>query len=63
MNYYSVYDNRSESIVAFGNARECSEYLNIKVGSFYYAISRQKRRKKEGRYTIIVEKIREFVFK
>ena len=56
MNYYSVYDSKDESILAFGSARECSKKLGIKVESFYYAISRQ-RKKGKRKYTIVSERM------
>ncbi len=56
MNYYTVYDNKTEEIVVSGNAIKCAAFLKIKIESFYYAISRQKRNKRGGRYTIVVEK-------
>lgn len=57
MNYYTVYDNASDTIVVCGNAVKCSKYLGIKPSSFYYAISRQKKQDSKHRYTIVVEKI------
>ena len=56
MNYYTVYDNKTEEMVVSGNAIKCAAFLKIKIESFYYAISRQKRNKRGGRYTIVVEK-------
>lgn len=55
MNYYTVYDNKTENVIVFGDAKQCAQYLGIQVSSFYYAISRQKRRKIEGQYTIVIE--------
>lgn len=56
MNYYTVYDNKTEEVMVSGNAIKCAAFLKIKPESFYYAISRQKRNKKSGRYTIVVDK-------
>ena len=58
MNYYTVYDNKSESIEVSGNAKKCADHLGIKVESFYYMISRQRtKRTANPRYTIVIEKM------
>ena len=55
--YYSVYDSKTETMIAFGTSKECAEKLGIKVESFYYAISRQNRGVGKRKYSIIGEKL------
>lgn len=54
--YYTVYDNKTDAVVAFGSAQECADKLGMKKESFYYAWSRQKTgRVKGGKYHITAE--------
>ena len=56
LKYYTVYDRKTEQVVAFGSAQECADRLGIKIGSFYYAWSRQKTgRVKAGKYFITAD--------
>lgn len=56
LKYYTVYDNKTDEIVASGSAQECADALGIKKSSFYYAWSRQKTgRVIKGKYHILVE--------
>ena len=41
MNYYTVYENKTEEVVCYGNSRQVADFLGIKVDSLYYAITRQ----------------------
>lgn len=54
-NYYTVYDPKDETVIAFGSALTCAEALNIKPETFYYYISRQKRDPAARRYYYIVK--------
>ena len=58
MKYYTVYDNKTEQVIAYGTAQECADTLGIKKSSFQYAYSRQKTgRVTKGRHHIVVEKV------
>lgn len=57
MSYYTVYDNNTDSIIIAGTAEKCTNYLGIKISSFFYSVSRQKRVHSKHKYTIFVEKM------
>lgn len=57
MNYYTVYDNKTEEIVVSGNAIKCAAFLQIKIESFYYAISRKKEIKEADVTQSLLKKI------
>jgi hypothetical protein len=52
--YYTVYLNKTDEVIAFGNARECAEMMGTSLGSFYSTISRA-RRGEIAKYSIEVE--------
>ena len=57
MNYYTVYNNKRDDIEVFGDAKKCAKHLGIKIESFYYMISRQRRNENaKNRYSVVVEK-------
>ena len=52
MKYYTVYDNKTDRVVAFGRAEECTQMLGLKsVACFYSIVSKSHRRKK---YSVVV---------
>ena len=40
---YTVYDSKSEEVLAYGTAKECARKLGIKQATFYQYMSRQRR--------------------
>lgn len=56
MNYYTVYDNKTDEIVCHGNSKQVADFLGIKFDSLYYAITRQNNgRSKNPRYSIVID--------
>lgn len=53
-NYYTVYDNRTDEIVATGYADECARQMNRSVSSFYCTVNRN-RSGKHRKYIIVVD--------
>ena len=51
-NYYTVYDKKTEKVVAFGTARECAKQMNRSLASFYCTVSRN-RSGKHHKYDIV----------
>lgn len=54
MNYYTVYDKKTDEIIASGNARECANQMHRSVESFYCTVSRN-RRGIYSKYVVVVE--------
>lgn len=52
--YYTVYDNQTDEILAFGKYDECAKMLGVKAGSFYSLVSRAKAGLSK-KYSIVVE--------
>ena len=42
--YYTVYDNRTDEVLAFGRSEECARQLGVTLGSFYSILSRSRKR-------------------
>lgn len=57
MNYYTVY--RDDEIVAFGNANQCIEKLQLKNIRQFYALISKARSGLRQHYNIVVEKVEE----
>lgn len=51
MKYYTVYDNHTEEVVAFGGSMPCAAALGMSVESFYCLVSRGGSKK----YSIVSE--------
>ena len=51
MKYYTVFDNQTDEVVAFGGSATCAEALDMSVDSFYCLVSRGGSRK----YSIVAE--------
>ena len=54
--YYTIYDNHSEEIIAFGIAEECAKQLGRSLDSFYSMVYRSKKGKTK-KYTIFSERL------
>lgn len=51
--YYTVYDNKTEEIVAMGLATECARAMRRSVNSFHSMVAKT-RHGKNRKYTIII---------
>lgn len=56
MHYYTVYDRKTDEILASGTARECAYALDMTMGSFYTAIARTRNGERQ-RYRFLIENI------
>lgn len=54
INYYTVYENKTDLIVAFGNAKDCARQMNRSLSSFYCTVNRN-RKGLHHKYTIIID--------
>lgn len=57
MNYYTVYHD--DEIVAFGNAIQCTEILQLKNIRQFYALISKARSGLRQHYSIVVENVNE----
>lgn len=55
MNYYTVYLNTTDEVVAAGTAKECAEQLGKSLGCFYSLVSKSKKKLRK-KYTVYTEK-------
>lgn len=55
VHYYTVYENKSDSIVAFGNAEDCAKQMHRSLSSFYCTVNRN-RKGLHHKYTIVIDK-------
>lgn len=55
MNYYTVYNRKTDEVVAHGTGKECASMLGIKVNSFYQRVFRAGRNQ-TTKYEILKEK-------
>lgn len=46
VNYYTVYDRKTEQVIACGNVEECSAKLKMNEHTFYSTVSRLNSGKK-----------------
>lgn len=53
--YYTVYDNKSDEIVAFGSSVECTKKLGLKDTEQFYAFVSKTRSGLIKRYSVVVE--------
>ena len=53
--YYAVYDSKSDTIVAYGNAEECSRKLKMNAHTFYSMVSKVKSGKNK-KYEIVISR-------
>lgn len=53
-NYYTVYNRKNETIVAFGTADECAKQMHRSLSSFYCTVSRN-RKGLHKKYDVIVD--------
>ena len=53
-NYYTIYLNSTDEIVALGSALECAKMLNRSLASFYCTVNRN-RSGKHKKYTIVTD--------
>ena len=59
-NYYTVYDAKTDDVLASGNAKECAKQLNMALSSFYSAITKNNSGEHK-KYVIISEPYKEIV--
>lgn len=59
--YYTVYDDRTDTIIAAGTSRECATKMNLTLGSFYSLVSntQTKRSLHYKYYSVVVEPLNE----
>lgn len=50
--YYTIYEKKTEKVVAFGTAKEYAKQMNRSVSSFYCTVSRN-RLGKHHKYVIV----------
>lgn len=53
--YYTVYDERTEEIVAFGNASQCTKILGLKDTRQFHAFVSKTRSGLRKNYNVVVE--------
>lgn len=53
-NYYTVYDAKTDVIVASGTAVECAKTMDRSLASFYCTVSRN-RSGKHHKYSIVID--------
>lgn len=58
MNFYMIYLNRDDELIASGTAGQCARKLGIKLGSFYSLVSRAPRRE-NGKYAVVKQSMGE----
>lgn len=54
MNYYTVYNAKTDEVVAGGTARECAKQMKRSLASFYCTVSRN-RSGKHHKYTVVID--------
>ena len=58
INYYTIYENSTDEIVASGKLDECAKQLNTNTRCVSSLISRAKH-KKRGKYSVVIEKVKD----
>lgn len=56
--HYTVYNAKTDDILAVGNSEECAKQLGIRVNSFYKAVIKSNRGESK-RYVILTDKEKE----
>ena len=56
MNYYAVYDAKTDELLAEGNSRECREKLGCSSMDTFYALANRARRGINKRYRVVIKK-------
>ena len=56
MNYYAIYDAKTEELLAEGNSRECRETLGCSSMDTFYALVNRSRRGINKSYKVVVKK-------
>lgn len=62
MKWYTAYNRRTEEILACGSAQQVADALEMKLGSFYTAVTRS-RTWENSKYDFVIEDINERKFK
>lgn len=55
--YYTIYDNDTDNILAFGRSDECAAMLGITIGSFHSIVSRARNPEAESKYAVVIERM------
>ncbi|WP_294146868.1 hypothetical protein [uncultured Clostridium sp.] len=53
--YYTVYDERTEEIIAFGNASQCTAILGLKNTRQFHAFVSKTRSGLRKNYKVVIE--------
>lgn len=53
--YYTVYNNVTDAVVAFGTSKECAKTMGRSVNSFHSMVAKT-RHGKNALYTIVIER-------
>ena len=56
--YYTIYNNKDDQIVAFGDAKACAHQLNVTLDSFYSFVSNTRSGRTRS-YAVVVEECKE----
>lgn len=53
--YYTIYDNKTDEIIAFGSANQCIEKMKLKNRNTFFSMVSNVRTGKIKKYKIIVD--------
>lgn len=56
MNYYAVYDARTNELLAEGNARECQKKLGCSSIDTFYSLATRSHRGLNKKYRVVIKK-------
>lgn len=59
MNYYTIYREKDDTILASGTSKECRQQLNLASVSSFYCLVCRSRSGKNKKYTVVTEKGKE----
>lgn len=57
MKYYTVYDKKTETVVAFGNSKRCTEMMGLPSANSFYSIVHNARIGKNQKWEVVVEEL------
>ncbi len=57
--YYTVYNNKTDEVVAFGSAKECADKLRLKNVRLFYSYVSKSKSGLIKKYKIVVENNKE----
>lgn len=56
MNYYEIYDQYSDELLAKGTAKECRRQLGCASADSFYALANRSRRGINKKYRVVIKK-------